>query len=355
MDMDSEIDLSSRAPRLAGIEIRLGPLVSLGLPVYNGENFLRAALDSILAQTYARWELILSDNGSTDTTPRICAEYAARDGRIRYYRHPFNMGASRNFNFTFDLARGPLFRWTAHDDVCHPELLERCVAAMLAHPEAVLCHPRTRVIGPDGAPLHDDPVRLRTDSPLVEQRFHDLICLDHSCFQVFGLIRTALLGRTPLLGAFVGADRNLLAELSLIGPFHEIPETLFFRRDHPHTSTRQFPGAKERLAWFREKSVGARHPTLRRAGGYLASIFRAPLTARERLACLGVLLEWCGQRAASFCRGLRHGVAALSAWREHRRARRTLLSGAASGLPDAGSLAYQASGPAADRDARDLT
>lgn len=279
------------------------PLVSLGLPVYNGANFLREALESILAQTYPRWELILSDNGSTDGTPAICSEFAARDGRIRYYKHPVNMGATRNFNFTVALAKGSLFRWTAHDDVCEPELLERCVAGLLAHPQAVLCHPRTRVIGPAGEPLYDYTVRLRTDSPRVEERYGDLISVDHACFAIFGLMRTDLLRRTPLLGAFVGSDRNLLAELALHGPFHEIPEYLFRRRDHPQTSTRQFPDAAARLAWFTGgKTTG--FPTVRRAGGYLSSLFRAPLGPGERLACLWALSRWCGRRLASGLHGL---------------------------------------------------
>jgi glycosyltransferase involved in cell wall biosynthesis len=276
-----------------------GPLVSLGLPVYNGSNYLAEALDSILAQTYPNWELILSDNGSTDSTPALCAAYAARDGRIRYHRHAVNMGASRNFNFTFALARGPYFRWTAHDDVCAPQLLERCLAGLLAHPEAVLCHPRTRVIGPAGEFLYDDAVRLRTESRRPAERWNDLIALDHACFAVFGLMRTSLLRRTRLLEAFVGSDRNLLAELSLLGPFHEIPEYLFHRRDHPGTSTRRFPQASARLAWFRESPSGAWSPTLRRAAGYLASLWRVPLAARDRLACLGALLRWCGSRMAS--------------------------------------------------------
>jgi len=291
---------ASTDPRTAGAAPALTPLVSLGLPVYNGANYLREALDSVLAQTYRNWEVILSDNGSTDATPAICAEYAARDGRIRYYRHAVNMGASRNFNFTFELSRGPLFRWTAHDDVMAPDLLERCVAGLLAHPGAVLCHPRTRVIGPSGEAILDYSVRLRTDSPRPEERYHDLVCLDHSCFAIFGLMWSAVLRRTPLLGSFVGSDRNLLAELALHGPFHEIPEYLFYRRDHPNTSTRQFPLASARLAWFRQSAGVASFPTLRRGYEYLASLARAPLTPGERLACLGALGKWCAQRALNF-------------------------------------------------------
>ncbi|HKP97263.1 MAG TPA: glycosyltransferase family 2 protein [Fibrobacteria bacterium] len=275
------------------------PLVSLGLPVYNGSNFLRPALDSILAQTYRHWELILSDNGSTDATESICREYAAREPRIRYYREAVNRGATWNFNRVFDLATGPLFRWTAHDDVCAPELLERCVAVMQSRPEVVLCHPRTRIIDAHGEVVCDYGTRLRTDSPSPGRRFHDLICVDHACFPIFGVVRTRLLRRANPMGDYVGTDRNLLAELSLHGPFHEIPEFLFLRRDHPGTSTRQYPSAKERLVWFGAHGTGGQHPTLRRGLEYWHSIARAPLGPGDRLACVGILGKWVSMRIRS--------------------------------------------------------
>ena len=273
------------------------PSVTIGLPVYNGENYLRQALESLLAQTYADWELIVSDNGSTDGTEAICREFAARDGRVRYLREAVNRGATWNFNRVFLLARAPLFRWAAHDDVCSPYLLERCVAALKERPSAVLAYPRTRVIGPKGETLWDYGTRLRTDSADPAVRFHDCICIDHACFPIFGVMRADLLRRTRLLGAYAGADRNLLAELCLHGPFVEVPEILFLRRDHPGTSTRQFPSAKERMAWFQ---VGARaplSPTFTRARGYWESLNRAPLGPLDRLACLGVLGKWTGARA----------------------------------------------------------
>lgn len=273
------------------------PLVTIGLPVYNGENYLRQALQSLVSQTFTDWELILSDNGSTDGTEAICREFAMRDGRIRYLREPANRGAAWNFNRVFALSRSPLFRWAAHDDVCAPELLERCVAALLARPDAVLAHPRTRIIGPEGEPLLDYATRLRTDSPDPAVRFHDCICVDHACFPIFGLMRAHLLRRTPLMGAFAGSDRNLLAELALHGPFAEVPEILFQRRDHPGTSTRQYPSAKDRGAWFGSDARIGMAPTVRRALGYWDSLNRAPLGPRDRLACLGVLGKWAGARA----------------------------------------------------------
>src|ERR1035438_9843576 len=93
------------------------PRVSIGLPVYNGENYLDPALNSILRQDYSDLELIISDNASTDATGNICREYAAKDPRIRYYRNETNIGASANFNCLVKLARGEYFKWAAHDDV----------------------------------------------------------------------------------------------------------------------------------------------------------------------------------------------------------------------------------------------
>lgn len=275
------------------------PLVSLGLPVYNGANYLAEALESLLLQTYRNWEIILSDNGSTDATEGICRSFAARDARIQYHREPVNRGATWNFNRVVDLAQGPLFRWAAHDDVCAPELLERCVEAMAAHPRAVLCHTRTRVIGPVGEALCDYDIRLRTDADRVGPRFHDLICVDHACFPIFGVIRTDVLKRTRLLGQYSGSDRNLLAELAMHGPFHEVPEFLFLRRDHPGTSTRQYPSAKDRRAWFSVDQRGPNLPTVRRALGYFGSILRAPMRPADKLTCLGILGKWSSLRIRS--------------------------------------------------------
>ena len=96
------------------------PRVSLGFPVYNGERYLAAALDSLLGQTFRDLEVVICDNASTDRTAELCAAYAARDARVRYHRNPTNLGAAPNFNRTFELSRGEYFKWAAHDDVCAP-------------------------------------------------------------------------------------------------------------------------------------------------------------------------------------------------------------------------------------------
>ena len=107
------------------------PLVSIGLPVFNGEDFLENALDSILSQTYRNIEVIVCDNASTDRTESIIASYAQNDERIKYSRHDENLGAALNYNSTFELSKGKYFKWAAHDDVMHENYIEQCVNCLL--------------------------------------------------------------------------------------------------------------------------------------------------------------------------------------------------------------------------------
>ncbi|UBF27329.1 glycosyltransferase [Kovacikia minuta CCNUW1] len=122
------------------------PRVSVGLAVYNGENYIREAIDSILAQTFEDFELIISDNASTDKTQEICLEYAARDQRIRYDRADRNRGAAWNQNRVFELSTGTYYKLAAHDDVIAPDYLAKCVAVLDQNPAVVLCHSWTRSI-----------------------------------------------------------------------------------------------------------------------------------------------------------------------------------------------------------------
>ena len=101
--------------------------VTIGLPVYNGETYLEETLDSILNQTYTEFELIISDNGSSDGTRLICEEYAAKDDRIKYYRSVKNLGAAPNYNRAFELSSGEYFKWADYDDPLAPEFLSKCV------------------------------------------------------------------------------------------------------------------------------------------------------------------------------------------------------------------------------------
>jgi glycosyltransferase involved in cell wall biosynthesis len=128
------------------------PLVSIGMPIFDAEQYLAGALRAILAQDYPNFELIISDNGSKDRTKEICLEFQKTDSRIRYIRHPKNLGASKNFAFVVHQARGEYFMWAAHDDLLHPCFIRKCMEQLGAHPEAVLCCTEINFIDADGLP-----------------------------------------------------------------------------------------------------------------------------------------------------------------------------------------------------------
>ena len=189
------------------------PRVSIGMPVYNGERYLATAIESILAQTFPDFELIISDNASTDRTEEICRSYATRDTRIRYYRNEQNLGSNRNFNQAFGLATCPYFMWAAHDDLRAPDFVARCVNALDANPDVVLAYSKTTSIDENGDPLPDfEKSSFRTNSLRPSIRFHDLVRSAHWCFQVLGMFRASVLAQTLLLGAYTSADYVLLAE-----------------------------------------------------------------------------------------------------------------------------------------------
>lgn len=306
------------------------PKVSIGLPVYNGENFLREALDSLLAQTFTDFEIIISDNASTDGTMAICQTYAAQDSRIRYFRQGENLGAAPNYNFVFDQAAGEYFKWAAHDDLCAPEFLEKCVAALDSNPDVVLCYTKTNILylppdrdengaGANGSVPKEQlealvpakyikkydltPVdggivlrydlKLATDSSQPYRRFGELIRNYHECLQVFGLIRTDILRRTPRIGSFVSSDRTLLAELALYGPFYEVPEFLFTRRIHPQSSVPASGGRRARTTWFDPRKGNQMvFPNWRVLTEYSKSVQSVPLPINERIRCYGQLGQY---------------------------------------------------------------
>jgi glycosyltransferase involved in cell wall biosynthesis len=260
--------------------------VSIGLPVFNGENYIREALDSILAQTYPDFELIISDNASTDRTEEICRAYAAKDERVRYFRNDRNLGAARNYNRVFELSSGEYFKWAAHDDVCAPEFLERCVEVLDREPGVSVCYPMTKLIDECGQVRGTYADGLNLCSPKPHERFREFFETQGLCHAVFGVIRASTLEATRLIGNYPASDRVLLGELALRGQFCELPEYLFYRRIHPQISTTANVTDSEIAVWFdprkRDKIV---LPRWRRFFEYLNAIKRVPLSWHERVSC----------------------------------------------------------------------
>lgn len=267
-----------------------GPGVSIGLPVYNGENFLAAAIESILAQDYTNFELIISDNASEDRTPAICQHYCKKDDRIRYLRLDTNRGAASNYNRVFELSRASFFKWQAHDDICLPGFVSSCLNAFKGAPAStVLVYPKSEVIDADGK--RDErflPESLATTDPLPHRRLAVVLRNLNMACPVFGLIRSSALRQTRLIGPFVASDYVLLAELAMLGGIWEIPEVLFQRRVHPRISTYANPSAADLLRWFdpsKRPSRALHSPMLALGGQYLKSISHLPLSRTERLRC----------------------------------------------------------------------
>ena len=259
------------------------PRVSIGIPVYNGEPFLSKALDSILAQTFDNFELIISDNASTDGTRDICQDYAARDKRINYYKNKTNLGAAFNYNRVFELSSGEYFKWAAADDLCAPDLLEKCAAVLDSDPEVILCYPKTDIIDESGIIIkeHNRSLNLRSDNVIA--RFRQAIMTIGECNAVFGLIRSEILKKTSLIGRYPGSDRVLLTELTLYGQFSELPDRLFFRREHAQASScnRSIESTQE---FFDPKTKGKIClPKWKHQVQDISNIVRAPLRQTEKM------------------------------------------------------------------------
>lgn len=212
------------------------PRLSIGLPVYNGENYVAEAIDNLLAQTFTDFELVISDNASTDGTREICEKYAAKDERIRYLRQPCNIGAAPNHNFVVQASRGEFFKWAAHDDLFAPELLEKCVRALDEHPEAVLAHSHMAIVDERGEILENYDYTLDTDSPDTAKRFRSLMFVEGGD-DFYGVIRTSVMRRIAPHDSYHNAGRKLVGELALYGTFVQVPRSCSSGASTPAAAT----------------------------------------------------------------------------------------------------------------------
>ena len=276
--------------------------VSIGLPVFNGEKYLRQAIDSILIQSYQDFELIISDNASTDKTSEICSAYAAQDKRIKYYRNKINLGAARNYNNTFRFSSGVYFKWAAHDDILAPDYLKKCVEVLDTDPSIVLCHSKVGCIDENGVVIgnYDNRTLYNISSWKPHERFADMLSLRNPCWSIHAVMRASSLEKTPLHGNYIDADRNLLVEISLLGRMYEIKEHLNFRRDHPGAYTRTYYSKnmirdyRTQLTWFTGRRIRRLIvlPHWKNLLEFINSVNRVPLKWSERVFCYREIARW---------------------------------------------------------------
>ena len=268
------------------------PRVTVGIPVFNGESYLSQAIDSVLAQTFTDFELIISDNGSSDRTEEICRHYAAMDPRIRYYREEVNHGAAWNHNRLVELARGEYFKWQCYDDLCAPEMIARCVSELDRNPDIVLCYGQFVRIDKSGEILGTKHSRVQGTAPALD-RFHSLIHRRDSCEEIYGVMRTAVARQTRLIGPYSNSDDTFLAEMILRGKFGALPEPLIYYRLHGGQSTSTYRDRVQRMHWFDTGHQGLLVlPSCILLREYLSLIRRAPLSFLERLRCNLYMVPW---------------------------------------------------------------
>lgn len=291
----------------------MAPKVTIGMPVYNGQEYLQDAVEAILRQSFDDFELVIADNCSTDETPEICAALAAADARIRYVRQPENLGAIGNFNALVHLATGKYFKWAAHDDLMESSFLQRCVEALEQDDSLAWCHTQSDMIDAEGRsfrdllPPDDEALRIGLDGEISWKghprdgfdssdpiaRFKGVILGTNWCVDSYGLFRLETLKRTRLLLNFYGAEKVLMGEISLLGRYHEVPELLFYQRVHNKASS-NLDSASEQASFAESKRksnpfVSTRLPIL---AAHLGAVAHTPLSWSQKLRGYLAVLQY---------------------------------------------------------------
>ncbi len=227
------------------------------MPVYNEEQFIRKSLDSLLAQSFKDFELIISNNASTDSTGQICLKYAAKDNRIRYSHYDENLGSNENFNRTFKLSRGKYFLWASGHDLRQEDYISKCLEILEADETVVLCCPKARWINSDGELGVFISGNIDTRGLSSMSQFYKTIWGLGYGFPIYGIIRSCLLKKTGLFPRAIGADIVLLTELSLLGAFAQVSEScLYIRKLSDYGSWEHYilksfgPEINRRSVWY---------------------------------------------------------------------------------------------------------
>jgi glycosyltransferase involved in cell wall biosynthesis len=231
------------------------PLVTIGMPTYNGAPYLAASIDALLAQDYPSFQLVSSDNCSTDGPEAIARACVQRSGLVRYVRQATNLGASANFNYALSLAQGKYFMWAADHDLWEPALISRCVAALEAFPETVLAYPQSLLIDENGAVLEEMDDQIDLGQPTALARYKHLIWRLDICYMIYGVARREALVSTGGFPDGLSPDHVVLARLVLQGPVLRVGGHLYLRRQNR---------APESDVERRTRTLAALHPPMAR-------------------------------------------------------------------------------------------
>ncbi|MCB1757108.1 MAG: glycosyltransferase family 2 protein [Gammaproteobacteria bacterium] len=267
------------------------PLVSIGLPVYNGSNYIEKTIESILSQSYENFELIICDNASTDATASICERFVATDKRVSYFRQQKNLGASRNFNSTFEKASGKYFKWASHDDLLGPDNIRDCVEFLENHDDYVICWPHMDYIDENDNHLRNQSiVNLSMEGDSFVSRIHDLfnfqIAGDDVVPTIFALVRSSALANTRLWQRFTSSEEILMLELLMQGKVKQLEQTGLHFRIHNESAFHKNRTPAEREKWFdTEKHYVLQFPVWFLLVRYFNLVAHSRLDLWEKLRC----------------------------------------------------------------------
>lgn len=284
--------------------MRERPTLSIGLPVRNGEPYLGRTLACLAKQDFEDVDVLIADNGSTDSTEDIARAAAAADSRIRYVRHDRDLGAAANFNFVFAHTSGEFFAWLAADDEFDPRFYSRMIELLRHRPEAAAAMSRVLLIDSNSDPLEYSDERINADDPDPVRRFAEMASFSHYCQFSFAVAQRKAMERTRLELPFWSGDRLYCAELALAGPLVRDPEPLFFIRQHETRTTNRADRNEWEVIRFFLTPSGSRAVTLHYAQQLRAAVKRAELSPADRRRANRALIAWALRNWAKLVRSL---------------------------------------------------
>lgn len=283
-------DSTSENSSILQKEVVSSPLVSIGVFVYNEDKYVRNSLENLLSQDYANFELIVSDNCSTDDTSSICREFSARDKRVRYERLEKNIGSAANSIKVLERATGEYFMWASGHDRWTPRYVSSCVAALESNPGAALAYGTSDWIDKDGQSLCKQSGYYDTRG--MDPALRLFFTFWGNLHPILGVIRTRYLKQIPKIHACAGTDQIVLAQLALEGAFLHVPEARWTRREPRDPETH-----KQKMNRYLSPEFGLAGtwldrniPLLRLPVEILRAVWRSPLRFIRKIAVSAALL-----------------------------------------------------------------
>ena len=284
------------------------PAVSIGMPAFNSACTLRASIDCLLDQTFRDFELIISDNASSDATWTIIQEYASRDSRVVGLKQSRNIGANGNYSAVFRVARGRYFKWASSNDWCSAEFLALCVAHLEAHSDVALVAPRTRLFTDTPSDAIDYVHDVPFDQADAVERFKR-VCQQLALNNVLnGVVRTDVLRRTQLIEHYPGADVVLLGHIALLGKITLLDDYLFYRRMDRETATHLMNKEELHRHHYPQRTVRSLFPTWRFMAGWVGAIRSSNLSDGDARRALLWVMRVANWRRADLSRDLMDAV-----------------------------------------------